>query len=494
MISNIDLRKNNDKEILRKLNRTSHKITSINDTYPIIYLNSGEDLNNLNLDQEKICLSIDKDNIFLYRLKDSFLYCFSNELIPLFKDIEVYIISYNIKEVIKYFYSFDTEIKYCWDCYIASRIIDENISDTSLANLYKLYINEGDSQDIIKIYKLYKLQEKYFIENSLELCDLYYNIELPCVRIVANMELNGIRVDEEYLNDLINKYSSEKKYYLENLKRYVTKDSIIHSNINQYAAVTGRMSISNPSLQNIPNNKEVRDLFIPREGNIFISSDYSQQEIRILTELCKDPKMLEIFNSGKDIYSELASLIFDLSYEECLNSNIRNKTKQILLSIIYGVGYNSLAKELGCSIEEVKEIKNKILNIFRYIPEFENKTIEEVIKNKYIQTEFGRRRRFHDLITNREYRQAINSKVQGTGADILKLVLVKLYYNKELKDLGIKLIIPIHDEILFECPIENRYLARDSIKNIMENISLQIPMKCDIKFLKRWGTPYVEGE
>ena len=500
-----NLRKNNDKKILDKIKSTKISKEYSNKTYNFTSINSSDELHLLKLNKEKVCVALDKDSIFLYRIKDNSLYYIPEYLIPDFKYINIYIISYNIKDVIKYFHSFNVEIKYCWDVYIASRVLNENISDTTLNGLYNLYINEKDSQDVIKIYKLYIFQEKHLNKNNtknIELYKLYHDIELPCVRVIANMEITGIQVDYSYLFTLMNIYTKNDydSRYLNNLYKNLDDNNIIHSTINQYAAVTGRMSISNPNLQNIPNTKEARDLFVPRDNNIFISCDYSQQEIRILAELSEDPKMIEIFNDNKDIYAELASLIFKLPYEDCLestNKDIRTKTKRILLSIIYGVGYKSLAEQLNCSIDEVKNIKQEILNIFKNIQRFETNTIEEAKTNKYVQTIFGRKRRFHNVDTDREYRQAINSKIQGTGADILKFVLVKLYNNKHLQNLGVKIIIPIHDEILFECPIENREKAKDIILNIMEkSISeyLHIPMKCDIIFLNKWGTEYIESE
>lgn len=498
-----NLRKNKDKDLLNKVKKS--KVTTNNFLrYNIVTISSIDDLYLLNLNKEKVCVSREKDGMFMYRIKDNTLYYIPIDLISEFNKISVYIISYNIKEIIKYFKKYNVEIKYCWDCYIAARILNENTSDTSLDGLYKLYINENDSQAVIKIYKLYKFQEQHLNKNNtknIALYNLYHDIELPCIRVIANMEMNGIQIDYPYLFTLMNIYTEDNynSHYLNNLYKALDDNSVIHSNINQYAAVTGRMSISNPNLQNIPNNKEARDIFIPRQGNIFISADYSQQEIRILAELCNDPKMIDIFNNNKDIYAELASLIFNLSYEDCLeknNKDIRTKTKRILLSIIYGVGYKSLSEQLNCSIDEVKNIKQEILNIFKNIQIFEASTIEDAKTNKYVQTVFGRKRRFHNVDTDREYRQAINSKIQGTGADILKFVLVKLYNNKELQKLGVKLIIPIHDEILFECPIENTDKATKIIKDIMENSFseyLHISMKCDIILLSKWGTEYINN-
>lgn len=504
IFSGKNLRQNKDKELLNKIKSTNVK-QGPTTTQGFSSINSSDELHLLKLNKEKVCIVREGKNIFLYRLKDNSLYYIPDYLIPDFKYINVYIISYNVKEIIKYFYSFNVEIKYCWDVYIAARVLNENVSDTTLNGLYNLYIKENDSQDIMKIYKLYKFQEQHLNKNNTKnkkLYELYHNIELPCIRVITNMELNGIQVDYSYLFTLMNIYTKDDydSRYLNNLYKNLDDNNVIHSNINQYAAVTGRMSISNPNLQNIPNNKEARDIFIPRPGNVFISADYSQQEIRILAELCNDQKMIDIFNNNKDIYAELASLIFKLPYEDCLesaNKDIRTKTKRTLLSIIYGVGYKNLSEQLNCSIDEVKNIKQEILNIFKNIQIFETNTIEEAKTNKYVQTVFGRKRRFHNVDTDREYRQAINSKIQGTGADILKFVLVKLYNNKKLQDLGVKLIIPIHDEILFECPLENTDKATKIIKDIMENSFseyLHIPMKCDIILLSKWGTEYINNE
>lgn len=495
-ISNI--RKNKDKEILNKVESLN---STISDYKNFTSINSVEEFNQLNFYKEKICISLDKEGIFIYRIKDDSMYYLSNSLLYVFNNSTACIISYNIKDVLRRFSLFDAEVKYCWDCYIAARVLDENITDVSLNSLYKKYSNGKDSQDAIKIYKLYVSQNKLLNEENKELQDLYYKIELPCIRVIFNIENNGIKIDSEYLNTLLSKYSRKDYDY-----RYLTKlkDSVdnnyIHSTINQYAAVTGRMSIRNPNLQNIPATKEARDIFIPNDGNIFISADYSQQEIRILAELSKDKTMQSIFDSGEDIYSKLASILFNKSYEECLeknNKDIRTKAKRVLLSIIYGVGSQTLSEELNCSIDEVEKIRDNILDIFENIQPFENKTIDEAKSNKCVSTIFGRKRRFKEFNSYREYRQAINSRIQGTGADILKFVLIKLYNNKEIKNLGVKILLPLHDEILFECPIENREAAQVIIRDIMENSFssyLHVPMKCDIIYLNKWGTVYSENK
>ena len=140
-------------------------------------------------------------------------------------------ISYNIKEIIKYFKTYNVEIKYCWDCYIAARVLNENTSDTSLDGLYKLYINENDSQDVIKIYKLYKFQEQHLNKNNtknIALYNLYHNIELPCIRVIANMEMNGIQVDYSYLFTLMNIYTKDDydSRYLNNLYKNLDDNNV----------------------------------------------------------------------------------------------------------------------------------------------------------------------------------------------------------------------------------------------------------------------------
>lgn len=498
-LDSIVLNNYDNKAIIKLSKLNSYK--SVLDT--IVDINSVNELSLLNLDKEYVCMSLDTSSIFLYRLSNNTIYRVPTEFVNEFSNIEIYVISYNVKDILKYFHTNGIDIKYFWDCYIASKVLDENIEDTSLNGLYYLYINDNDILDIEKIYKLYVFQKNEFYKDENEgLRNVYFNIELPCIRVVASMELNGIKIDKDYLLSIINDYSNSGNVYIYtklcSILKNLDDNNYIHSNIDQYAAVTGRMYTREPNLQNIPNNKIIRDIFIPNDGNMFISFDYSQQEIRILSELCNDPKMISIFSNNKDIYSEVASLLFNLPYENCLKSSsndMRDVAKRILLSIVYGISYSSLANQLHCSIDDVKILKNKIFDEFKNIRVFENSVIHEVLSTNYVQTLFGRRRRFSENISNREYRQAINSKIQGTGSDILKLVLIELYNNKDLRKLDVNILLPLHDEILFECPSNNILQAKEIIRKVMEESVLKylhMPMKCDIKYFKKWGTPLTE--
>ena len=461
--------KNKDKKLIEKL-KTNRPRVSIN----AISINSVDQFIDTNFSDEFICIDSEIYNnklygVKLFRLKDNKKYYIPLDIINQIKFNE------SVKFIGFDFNSLLTKLKYnpitnfYWDCWIATKLLDENIMSDDLVVVFNKYVNKDIENNIDKLYELYKFQYTIFQRPNLNrLYRLFEKIEMPCIKILYDISCNGFLVDNNTINE---------KY-----RKYISSDSKIHCKLNQYGSITGRIYSSNPSIQNI--KKEDRAMFIPNSGNCFISSDFAQEEIRILASLSNDNNLINIFNDDRDPYAYIASLIFNKPYEQCMKpSSFREKAKVSLLSIIYGTGDIGLSKQLNCTMGAAKDIKNKILNLFPKVKEYIINTYNLVEKQKYVETLFGRKRRFHKVESNREYRQAINAIIQGTGADILKIILIKLYKSEVLNKLNVKILLPIHDEIIFECPIVNKEEAKREIKNIMENTLnkyLQVTLKCDI--------------
>ena len=357
-------------------------------------------------------------------------------------------------------------------------------------------------------------------------------------------------------------------------------DGKIHCSFNQYGAKTGRMSSSEPNLQNIPShNKDIRKMFVASPGHLLMSSDFSQQEPKCLAALCKkagDSQMYDTFMAGKDLYCEIASKAFNKPYDECREFNPdgttnkagkerRTQAKSILLGVLYGRGEASIGEQLNCTTKKAKEIKESVFKGFPAIKKFEQDSLNMACELGYVTTVCGRKRRLPDLQlpeyefkwkngapvdedlldftialtrteapvntgvpekTCRKYitrlkqayfkdkwkikqeaenegiliidnggkiadasRQCVNSRIQGSAADLTKLAMIKLNNNAELKKLGFKLLIPVHDEVIAECPEENikecSKLLAETMSKAAEEI-LQMPIKCDVEVTRAW--------
>lgn len=368
--------------------------------------------------------------------------------------------------------------------------------------------------------------------------------------------------------------------YIDKLPECVNpNDGRIHCSFNQYGADTGRMSSSDPNLQNIPShNKDIRKMFIASDGYVLMSSDFSQQEPKCLAALCRkagDEQMYNTFMQGKDLYSEIASKAFNKPYEQCREFNEdgstnkegkerRTQAKSILLGVLYGRGEASIAEQLRCSVEKAKNIKESVFKGFPAIKQFETSSLDMAKELGYVTTVCGRKRRLPDLqlpeyefqwkdgappdddlldfdnvMNPPEYdtsevpediqdyywdklenawfkekqeikkqaleegiriidnggkiadatRQCVNSRIQGSAADLTKLAMIKLNNNQELKSLGFRLLIPVHDEVIAECPKENVKQCAKLLAEVMSAAAeeiLKMPIKCDVVVTKEW--------
>ena len=388
------------------------------------------------------------------------------------------------------------------------------------------------------------------------------------------------------LADSILEYRKVEKListYIDKLPNCVNPDDgRIHCHFNQYGADTGRMSSSDPNLQNIPShNKDIRKMFVASDGYVLMSSDFSQQEPKCLAALCKkqgDSQMYDTFMEGKDLYSEIASKAFNKPYEECkefredgtVNKECkerRTQAKSILLGVLYGRGEASIGEQLNCSTEKAKSIKESVFKGFPAIKQFEQDSLDMAYELGYVTTVCGRKRRLPDLqLDEFEFvwkdgnppdddlldfdfmnhpegndtkvpedrikyytrklskcwgrekrkifdealsegiriidngakladssRQCVNARIQGSAADLTKLAMIKLNQNERLKELGFKLLIPVHDEVIAECPEENVDECSELLASIMSQAAesiLMMPIKCDVDITRCWyGEP-----
>lgn len=360
--------------------------------------------------------------------------------------------------------------------------------------------------------------------------------------------------------------------YIDKLPECVNPyDDRIHCKFNQYGADTGRMSSSDPNLQNIPShNKDIRKMFKASEGYVLLSSDFSQQEPKCLAALCKehgDSQMYNTFMQGKDLYSEIASKAFNKPYEECREFNVdgttnkegksrRSQAKSILLGVLYGRGVPSIAEQLGTTTKKAQEIKDSVFRGFPAIKQFEEDSIRMAQTRGYVTTVCGRKRRLpsmmkpdyefkwidgvphdddvldfdsdistevpmgkqefyrHKLATcrfnekrkifeqanaegiwiidntmDKDVTKVVNARIQGSAADLTKLALIKLYKSGRLKELGFRLLIPVHDEVIAECPEENMKECSELLAKTMSDAAeeiLKMPIKCDVAVTKCW--------
>jgi DNA polymerase-1 len=345
--------------------------------------------------------------------------------------------------------------------------------------------------------------------------------------------------------------------YITKIPKLVREDTEkVHYNFNQYGARTGRFSSSNPNMQNIPaRNEDIRKMFIPEKGKVFVCADYSQQEPRILAHVSGDRNLIKAYKENRDIYAWVGSLLYNLPYEECLEAyseqaaKRRYMIKQVILGIMYGRGVASVAEELKISKKEAQELINLFFDTFKAV----EKTIDGYIKmakfKGYVTTVYGRKRRLPEIDYN-EYdfstysggrvnpslvnmylsrlnralwderegiieqakedhkikirdntgkiayakRQCLNSVIQGTAADITKRAMVLVGKDQRLKDLGYKMLLQVHDELIGTCREDVWEDVSEIVAELMIKAAdgLIVPMKVDIVAVDRWYGEEIE--
>ncbi|MEG8947425.1 DNA polymerase I [Rosettibacter firmus] len=271
----------------------------------------------------------------------------------------------------------------------------------------------------------------------------------------------------------------------------------IHTTYNQTAASTGRLSSNDPNLQNIPIRselgKEIRRAFIPHDKNfVILSADYSQIELRIMASICGDETLISAFKNGEDIHRRTAALVFKVNPEE-VTPDMRRKAKEVNFGILYGLGPFGLKTRLGISQSHAKEIFENYFNSFKKVKQFMEDSIRKAQQKGYAETLMGRRRYLRNInsknkvVRQFEERVAINMPVQGTAADMIKLAMIKIYNELKKRKAQTKMILQVHDELVFDAHKNEVDELKFVIKDLMENaLPLNIPVVVDIGIGDNW--------
>ena len=466
-----------------------------------------------------------------------------------------------------------------FDTMIAGYLLNLNVKDdiSYIGNTYgynmmfqehlykkgKYDINLVAKEAVKKAKFIYETHDELLDKLNKECIDLYKNIELPLVPVLADMEMTGIKVDASVLDkmkeeievkielikkDIFNmagcefnissprqlaeilydklgipsgkKRTTEREYLLKFKDKYPIIDKVleykmltkilgtyivgleefiidgkIHTIFNQTLTRTGRLSSSYPNLQNIPTRYEygklIRKAFVPTNDYI-MSSDYSQIELRILAHLSKVPKLVEAFNSGIDVHTKTAMEVFNVSEAE-VNSEMRRQAKAVNFGILYGMSGFGLSESLDMRIVEANEFINKYFKVFPGIKEYLDNVIVIAKENGFVKTIMDRKRTIDELYnTNYMIRQtgeriALNTPIQGSSADIIKKAMIDLYQKLNEKKFKSKMILQIHDELIFDVKMNELEELKALVKEVMENVyKLEVPLVVETSLGKDW--------
>ena len=285
--------------------------------------------------------------------------------------------------------------------------------------------------------------------------------------------------------------------YVEGMLPYINeKTKRIHSYFHQTVTATGRISSTEPNLQNIPTRielgKRLRKVFKPKEGYVFIDADYSQIELRVLAHISQDEHMLEAFKNGEDIHKQAASKVLGIPIEEVTKEQ-RSSAKAVNFGIVYGISDFGLAEQLGIPRKEAKKYIEQYLEKYSGIDKFMKQVVEQAKEKGYVETLFNRRRYIPELSSNnymvRQFgaRAAMNTPIQGTAADIMKLAMVNLNKALEETNLDAKIILQVHDELILEVSEKDKAQAKKLLKDCMENaVKLTVPLEVEVSEATNW--------
>lgn len=335
---------------------------------------------------------------------------------------------------------------------------------------------------------------------------LFEDLKLPVKKKTksgysTNAEVLESLMDKHPIVPLIIEYRTLTKLnstYVEGLLKEIKPDGRVHSVFKQTETRTGRISSTEPNMQNIPVRKEIgrnmRKFFVAENGYTLLDADYSQIELRVLASVCGDENMQASFKEGRDIHRSTAAQVFDLP-EDFVTPEMRSAAKAVNFGIIYGIGPFSLSKDIGVSVAEAKRYIQSYLDNFPKVTEFMNDTVEGGIKNGYVTTLFGRRRYIPELSAKNKVMQAfgkraaMNAPIQGTAADIIKIAMVKVYQRLKAEKLNARLILQVHDELIIETSKADADRAAKILKEEMENaVTLAVPMTVDVNQGDSWYT------
>lgn len=360
--------------------------------------------------------------------------------------------------------------------------------------------------------KIYEIAGTNFnIRSGKQLSDiLFKKLDLPMAKVTRGGQsstsqdvlekLAGTHPVIEALQEY-RKLEKLRSTYLEPLPKQTGADSRIHTTFNQTGTGTGRLSSSNPNLQNIPVRGELgqrmRRCFVAREGSLLVSADYSQVELRVLAHCSGDSTLRTAFMNNEDIHARTASLLYDCSLEN-VTADMRRHAKTINFGLLYGMGQRKLSQDLNIPMQEAKRFMEVYFERFQTIKEFYEKVENFAREHAYVVTIAGRQRSLPDIMSNNHQaramaeRQAVNTLIQGSAADIIKLAMLAVHKDKQLKEWDARLLLQIHDELILEVPEEHAEHAGKRVAEIMMNIAplgkrLSVPLLVDYGVGKNWG-------
>ncbi|MBQ5973192.1 MAG: DNA polymerase I, partial [Oscillospiraceae bacterium] len=287
-----------------------------------------------------------------------------------------------------------------------------------------------------------------------------------------------------------------KSTYAEGLLKVIEADGRIHTNFQMTVTATGRLSSTEPNLQNIPVRRELgaglRRMFTAGEGRVLIDADYSQIELRLLAHISGDENMRAAFLSGEDVHRVTASQVFGIPLQD-VTAEERRRAKAVNFGIVYGISAFSLSQDIGVTVAEARAYMDAYLERFHGVREYQKAIVEQAKADGYVSTLFGRRRYLPELkgnFTMRSFgeRVALNMPIQGTAADVIKLAMV--HVEKRLRDEGLaaRLILQVHDELIVECPEDEKERAAALLQEEMENaVHYSVPLLAEARWGRTWA-------
>ncbi len=334
---------------------------------------------------------------------------------------------------------------------------------------------------------------------------LFEKLELP----VKKKTKSGYSTAEDVLEKLKNYHPIIEKIleyrqlaklnstYVEGMKPYINpKTKRIHSFFHQTITATGRISSTEPNLQNIPTRielgKQLRKVFKPEKGNVYIDADYSQIELRVLAHMSEDKHMITAFLNGEDIHKQAASKVLHKPIDEVTKEE-RSSAKAVNFGIVYGISEFGLGEQLGVSRKEAKAYIDQYLEEYSGIKNYMDKVVEEAKEKGYAKTMFNRKRYIKELTSSnymvREFgkRAAMNTPIQGTAADIMKIAMINVYKKLKENNMKSKIVLQVHDEMMIEAPVEEKEKVKKIIKNCMEDAAkLRVPLLAEVSEANSW--------
>ena len=312
--------------------------------------------------------------------------------------------------------------------------------------------------------------------------------------------LENLRGEHEIIDSILDyrQATKLKSTYSDALPNLISpKTGRVHTDFNQTVAATGRLSSLNPNLQNIPIRtelgKEIRRAFVPRDKNYFLlSADYSQIELRLLAAICQDEELIRAFKSGEDIHRSTAALVFMVDPKD-VTPDMRRKAKEVNFGILYGIGPFGLKTRLGIPQSHAKDIIELYFKTFKKVRNYMDESVKKAQEKGYAETLLGRRRFLRNINSNNrvvrqfEERVAINMPIQGTAADMIKLAMIKIHRELEKRKAKTKMVLQVHDELLFDAHKDEVDELRPMIKEIMETaLPVDVPILVDTGVGDNW--------